>query len=72
MEEIAETRDISHGSVSVILHDHLGIHMLTIHWVPKSLSDKQMATKTSVNSGLLLKQFKLLKGMEFHHENMPI
>ena len=39
---------ISHGSVSTILHDRLG--MLTARWVPKSLSDEQMATRASVCS----------------------
>ena len=33
------------------------MHKLTAHWVPKSLSDEQMATKASVYSALL-KQFR--------------
>ena len=45
----------------MILHDHLGIHKVTIHWTPKSLSDKQMATRASVNSGLLLKRLRSLR-----------
>ena len=49
MEEIAQTLGISHGSVSTILHDRLGI--------PKSLSDEQMATRASVCSALL-KRFR--------------
>ena len=52
MEEIAKTWDISPCSVSMILHDHLGIHKLTARWVSKSLSDMQMATRASVYSGL--------------------
>ena len=48
VEEIANALHISHGSVSTTLHDCLGMHKLTAHWVPKSLSDKQMATKASV------------------------
>ena len=47
---------ISHGSVSITLHDRLGMHKLTAHWVPKSLSDEQVATRASVYSALL-KQF---------------
>ena len=53
MEEIAQALGISHGSVSTILHDHLGMHKLTASWVPKSLSDEQMATRASVCSALL-------------------
>ena len=50
---------ISHGSVSTILHDCLGTCMrkLTARWVPKSLSDEQMATRASVCSALL-KRFR--------------
>ena len=44
---------ISYGSVSTILHDRLGMHKLTARWVPKSLSDEQMATRASVCSALL-------------------
>ena len=57
VEEIAQALGISHGSVSTILHDHLGKRKLTAHWVPKSLSDEQMATKASVCSALL-KRFR--------------
>ena len=53
MEEIANALDISHGSVSTTLHDRLGMHKLTARWVPKSLSDEQMATGASVYSALL-------------------
>ena len=48
---------ISHGSVSTILHDRLGMRKLTARWVPKSLSDEQMATRASVCSALL-KRFR--------------
>ena len=37
VEEIANTLHISHGSISTILHDRLGMRKLTAHWVPKSL-----------------------------------
>ena len=57
MEEIAQALGISHGSVSTILHDRSGMRKLTAHWVPKSLSDEQMATRASVCS-TLLKRFK--------------
>ena len=40
VEEIAQALDISHGSVSTILHDGLGMR--------KSLSDEQMATRASM------------------------
>ena len=53
VEEIANALHISHGSVSTTLHDRLGMHKLTAHWVPKSLSDEQMATRASVYSALL-------------------
>ena len=53
MEEIAQALDISHGSISRILHDRLGMRKLTAYWVPKSLSDEQMATTASICSALL-------------------
>ena len=52
-EEIAQALGISHGSVSTILHDRLGMRKLTAHLVPKSPSDEQMATRASVYSALL-------------------
>ena len=57
MEEIAQALGISHGSVSTILHDRLGMRKLTARWVPKSLSDEQMATRASVGSASL-KRFR--------------
>ena len=57
MEEIAQALGISHGSVSIILHDRLSLRKLTARWVPKSLSDEQMATRASVCSALL-KRFR--------------
>ena len=48
VEEIANALHFSHGSVSTTLHDRLGMYKLTARWVPKSLSDKQMATTASV------------------------
>ena len=48
VEEIAQALGISRGSVSTILHDRLGMRKLTAHWVPKSLSDEQKATRASV------------------------
>ena len=53
VEEIAQTLGISHGSVSTILHDRLGMRKLTACWVPKSLSNEQMTTRASVCSTLL-------------------
>ena len=53
VEEIVQALGISHGSVSTILHDGLGVGKLTAPWVPKSLSDEQMATGASVCSALL-------------------
>ena len=64
MEEIAQTLSISHGSVSTILHDRLGIRKLTARWVPKSLSDEQMATTVSVCSALL-KRFRSKDDISF-------
>ena len=57
VEEIAQSLGISHSSLSTFLHDRLGMHKLTAHWVPKSLSDEQMATRASVCSALL-KRFR--------------
>ena len=57
VEEIAQALGISHGSVSTILHDRLGMRKLTARWVPKSLSDEQMATRASVCSALM-KRFR--------------
>ena len=53
VEEIGQALGISHSSVSTILHDRLGMRKLTARWVPKSLSDEQMATTASVCSPLL-------------------
>ena len=57
VEEIAQALGISHGSVSTILHDRLGMRKLTARWVPRSLNDKQMATRALLCSALL-KRFK--------------
>ena len=57
VEETAQALGISHGSVSTILHDRLGMRKLTARWVPKSLSNEQMATRASVCSALL-KRFR--------------
>ena len=57
VKEIAQALGISHGSVSTILHDGLVMHKLTACWVPKSLSDEQMAIRASVCSALL-KRFR--------------
>ena len=57
VEEIAQAFGISHGSVSTILHDRLGMRKLTARWVPKSFSDEQMATRASVCIALL-KRFR--------------
>ena len=56
VEEIAQALGISYG-VSTILHDRLGMRKLKVRWVPKSLSDEQMATRASVCSALL-KRFR--------------
>ena len=53
VEEIAQALGISHGSVSTISHDHLGMLKLIACWIPKSLSDEQIATRASVCSALL-------------------
>ena len=61
VEEIAQALGISHSSVSTILHDRLGMRKLTARWVPKSLSNEQMATRASVCSALL-KRFRSKDG----------
>ena len=57
MEEIAQALGISHGSVSTVVHDCLGMCKLTAQWVPKSLSDEQKAARLSICS-TLLKRFR--------------
>ena len=57
VEKIAQVLGISHGSVSTILHDRLGMRKLTARWVPKSLSNEQITTRASVCSALL-KRFR--------------
>ena len=57
MKEIAQSLGISHGSVSTILHDRLGMRKPTARWVPESLSDEQMGTRASIRSALL-KRFR--------------
>ena len=64
VEEIANALHISHGRVSTTLHDRLGMQKLTARWVPKSLSDEQMATRASVYSALL-KWFRSRKMIPF-------
>ena len=41
VEEIAQPLGISHGSVSTILHDRLGMRKLTARWVPLVMSKWQ-------------------------------
>ena len=65
MEEIAQALGISHGSISTILHNRLDMCKLTARWVPRSLSDEQMATRTSVCSALL-KRFGLQDNFLLH------
>ena len=50
VEETAQALGISHGIVSTILHDRLGMRKLTARWVPKSLSNEQMTPRASVCS----------------------
>ena len=57
VEEIVQALGISHGRVSTILHECLGRRKLTVHWVPKSLNDEQMAIRASVCTALL-KRFR--------------
>ena len=57
LEEIAQALGISHGRVSTILYDHLGMRKLTARWVSKSLCNEQMAISTSVCCALL-KRFR--------------
>ena len=52
-ETIAQALGFSHGSISTILHDHLGMSKLSACWVPNSLVDEQMATRASVCRALL-------------------
>ena len=57
VEVTAQALSISHGSVSPIFHDRLGMRKLIAHWVPQSLSDEQTAIRASVCSALL-KRFR--------------
>ena len=53
VEEIVNALHISYGNISTTLHDRLGMHKQTARWVPKSLSDEQMAARASVYIVLL-------------------
>ena len=44
---MAQALGISHGRVSTILLDRLGMHKLTARWVPKPLSDELLAIRAS-------------------------
>ena len=57
VEEIAQALVISHGSVSTILHDRLGMRKLTVRCVPKPLSDERMTSRASLCRALL-KRFR--------------
>ena len=65
VEEVAQELGISHGSISTILHDHLGMRKLTALWVPKSLINEQTPTRVSVCSALL-KQFRSKDDLLLH------
>ena len=56
VKEIAQALGISHGSVSTILHDRLGMRKLTASWVPISLSDEQMGNQ-SISMQCLVEAF---------------
>lgn len=46
--EIAQTLDISTGSVDSILRDQLGLSKLSARWVPKALRPEQMAQRADL------------------------
>ena len=50
VEEIAQALGISHGSVSTILHDRLGMRKLTARWVPKSLGNQKISMQCLVEA----------------------
>ena len=54
---------ISHGSIYTILHDCFGMRKLTARWVPKSLSDEQIATRASLCSALA----KRVRSKDYFH-----
>ena len=56
VEEIAQALGISHGSVSTILHNRLGMRKLTARLVPKSLSDRANGNQ-SISMQRLLEAF---------------
>ena len=45
VEEIAQALGISHGSVSTILHDRLGMRKLTARWSPNPLAMSKLKPK---------------------------
>ena len=53
VEEIAQALNISHGSVSTILHDCLGMRKLTARWIHKSLRNEKLTTRASECSTFL-------------------
>ena len=58
MEEIAQALGISHGSVSTMLHDRLGMRKLTARWVSKSLSGANGNQSIRSVCSALLKRFR--------------
>ena len=55
VEEIAQALSISHGSVSTILHDRLGMRKLTARWVPKINSLKVFCCNRTTQESTLAK-----------------
>ena len=58
VEEIAQALGISHGSVSTMLHDRLGMRKLTARWVPKSLCGANGNQSIRSVCSALLKRFR--------------
>ena len=53
VQEITESLNISIGSVSTIIHDHLKMTKVASHWVPKKLTDDQKACRVRISEECL-------------------
>ena len=60
VEEIANALHISHGSISTILHDRLGMHKLTARWVPLARSKWQPEHQYAAHCWSSLGQRKMI------------
>lgn len=49
VEQISSTRNIRHGNVHKIAHDHMGFSKLSDRWVPKTLAIFDRANRVEIS-----------------------